>query len=45
VKPSLSRSSQAGPATAAKMPRMIASAAIIGRTPRLQRATKSANTT
>ena len=39
VNPLLSRSNHSGPAMAAKMPRMIASAAAIGSTPRFQRAT------
>ena len=39
VKPSLSRSNHAGPAIAAKISRMIASAAATGSTPRFQRAT------
>ena len=42
AKPSLSRSNQAGPAIAAKMSMMIASAAATGRTPRFQRATSTA---
>ena len=39
AKPALSRVNHCGPAMAAKMPRMIASAAASGRTPRFQRAT------
>jgi len=44
VKPVLSRANQAGAATAAKISRMIASAAATGRTPRFQRQTKKAMT-